>query len=352
MQRKYTGRDHIEASFRREFTDRVPVRVWYGLELENDMEFLRVTRKEVRTQSDKYALVITKLHEMIPSDTVAVAAFDVVMFAEGAGSGLGLTPKEVVEIARRGSVILEEKSTFAKCNLPDLMQGTRLPYYVEACKIVVSEIDDAMVDVIIVGPWTTAAMMRSATSLIYDTMDDPRFVRDLMRHATEYTKMVGLAIAETGIGVITIGDPSSGTSVISPKMFQEWSKPYLEESIKYLKQKTSAKICLHICGKVDPIMEDLVVTGVDAISIDGPSSLKRMLDVSQGRVVVIGNVATEIFVNGTKEQIEEAVKECIDIAAPGGAYILSSGCGVPGTMENVRHFLEFGRQYGHYRKAS
>jgi uroporphyrinogen decarboxylase len=195
-----------------------------------------------------------------------------------------------------------------------------------------------------------AAYLRGAENIIYDTTDDPDFVHALLLHSTEYAKMVGLAIGQKGIGLLTLADPTAGTSVISPKMFREWAKPYLEETVNYLKQRIPAKICLHICGKTDPIMEDMVAIGADAISIDGPSSLKKMVDVSQGKVVVIGNVATELFLMGTKEQIEEAVKECLDIAGRGGAYILSSGCGVPGTLENVKHFLEFGREYGRYER--
>jgi len=74
-----------------------------------------------------------------------------------------------------------------------------------------------------------ATALRGADKLIYDGVDDPEFVRALVRHATEYTKMVGLAIAQTVIGISTYGDPSSGCSLLSPTMFREWSKPYIEE---------------------------------------------------------------------------------------------------------------------------
>jgi len=99
-------------------------------------------------------------------------------------------------------------------------------------------------------------------------------------------------------------------------------------------------------------MEDLVSLGVDAISMDAPASLKKMVEVSQGKVVIEGNFPTELYVEGTKAEIAERVKQSIDIAAePSGyKYILCSGCQVPDNapLENVNHFLEFGRQYGRY----
>jgi uroporphyrinogen decarboxylase len=151
---------------------------------------------------------------------------------------------------------------------------------------------------------------------------------------------------------LTIADPNAGSGVISPKMFREWVKPYLGETIDYIKSRFRKPICLHICGYIDPIMEDIVSLGVDAISMDSPASLKKMVEVSQGRVVIEGNFPGELYVEGTKEQIEEKVKESIDTAAePSGyKYILCSGCQVPANapLENISHFMEFGRQYGRY----
>lgn len=42
--------------------------------------------------------------------------------------------------------------------------------------------------------------------------------------------------------------------VISPDMFVEWSKPYLEEVVHYIKENTGMKVSLHICGRIDRIM--------------------------------------------------------------------------------------------------
>jgi len=73
-------------------------------------------------------------------------------------------------------------------------------------------------------------------------------------------------------------------------------------------------------------MEDLMDLGIGALSLDSPSSLKRMVEISRKKIVLVGNVATTLFVSGTKEEMEATVKECISVAGMGGAYIISSGC--------------------------
>ena len=70
-------------------------------------------------------------------------------------------------------------------------------------------------------------MLRGVESLIYDTADDPQFVDRLLRYVIEFAKMVGDAVLETGVGMMTVSDPSAGSSVISPDMFRKWARPYL-----------------------------------------------------------------------------------------------------------------------------
>jgi len=99
-------------------------------------------------------------------------------------------------------------------------------------------------------------------------------------------------------------------------------------------------------------MEDLLDVGIGALSLDSPSSLKRMVEISRKKIVVVGNVATTLFVSGTKEEIEASVKECIRLAAQGGAYIISSGCELSydATLDKAKFFVEAAREHGKTEK--
>jgi uroporphyrinogen decarboxylase len=105
---------------------------------------------------------------------------------------------------------------------------------------------------------------------------------------------------------------------------------------------------MHVCGYIDPIMEDLLDLGIGALSLDSPSSLKRMVEISRKKIVLVGNVATILFVSGTKEEIQGSVKECIGVAARGGAYIISSGCELPynATIERAKSFVKAAQEHG------
>jgi uroporphyrinogen-III decarboxylase len=86
----------------------------------------------------------------------------------------------------------------------------------------------------------------------------------------------------------------------------------------------------------------MVATGVTNISIDAPSDLARAVEVTRGKAVLIGNVETSIFYSGSKQDMLQAIKNCLDVAPEDSGYILSTGCEVPGVAppEKVGWFME------------
>jgi len=349
MERQYTGKDHIAAVFGKGRTNRIPVRAMQGFR--PILRLAGVTGKEVLTQPDKYVKAMVTAWEVAPSDALVILVGDPALFAEIAGLSFG----EVKSLGL-GRSLLQDKSTLKRIELREARHYERLSYYREICEQASSALPDVVLDTFAISPWSTAMMMRGMENLIYDTADDPDFVHELLRFTTELAKMIGDALLETDAGIITIGDPSAGCSVISPAMFRRWAKPCLQETIHHLKRQSKTPIFLHICGYTDPIMEDLVSLGIDGLSIDAPSSLKKLVDISQKRIVIEGNFPGELYIEGTREQIEEKVRESVEIAAePSGyRYILCSGCQVPDNapLENVRYFLEAGQRYGRLPSAS
>ena len=94
----------------------------------------------------------------------------------------------------------------------------------------------------------------------------------------------------------------------------------------------------------------MVETGAAAISIDAPTSLAKAVEVAQGKAVVIGNVNTNLFFLGSRDEMEREIKQCIDIAAPESGFILATGCEVPGIAvpEKIQFFMDAARKFGRY----
>jgi uroporphyrinogen decarboxylase len=334
-----TSRDRIRAAMKRTCADRIPYSLTLG---PFRARVLGCSPREYYQDGRKLADSTLIGHEMFQHDSVDVG-WDIFLEAEAAGAELEFPSDGVPQVRRH---VLSQKTALSALHLSRPDSGGRYPLYLEACRAVASSLRDVAMSGTVTGPWTTAAGLRGTQELIYDTVDDPGFVSELLKFTTELTQILGARILETGLS-LTMGEAASSCSLISPAIYRRFIKPCHQQIVQFFRER-KASLSLHICGTIDPIMEDLVDSGIVALSLDSPSSLKKMVEISQKRIVLVGNVATSLFVSGSREEIENSVKECIRTAAPGGAYILSSGCELPynATVERTRFFIEAARKYG------
>ncbi len=179
-------------------------------------------------------------------------------------------------------------------------------------------------------------------------MKDPDYVHELMRFCTQQSISFGEALVELKLGPNYSEAPAS-CSLISPKMYRTFVFPYQKQIVDHFKEK-KVGVGLHICGYTDPILEDMVNTGVTNISIDAPSDLAKAVEATRGKAVLIGNVDTGLFFSGTREEMKQAIKDCLDVAPKDSGYILASGCEVPGVAppEKVDWFMELANELGTY----
>ncbi len=334
-----TSRDRIRACMRRTYADRVPIGLALG---PFRAGVLGCSLKEYFQDGKKLADSTVACYELFRQDSVDVA-WDIMMEAETAGAELEFSDDSVPRVRKH---VLSQKSALSSLRLPDPEKSGRFPLFLEGCRGVAQRLKEPALSGTVTGPWTIAAGLRGAQQLILDTMDDPVWVDELLQFTTEATKVLGSKILETGLS-LTMGEAASSCSLISPAIYRKFIKPRHQEIVQFFREK-KAGMSLHVCGYIDPIMEDILDLGIVALSLDSPSCLKKMVEVSKKKIVLIGNVATSLFVSGTREEIEESVKECIRVAAPGGAFIISSGCELPynATVERARFFIEAAKEYG------
>ncbi len=334
-----TGRDRIVAAMKRTYADRIPIGLILGA---FRARVLGCSLKEYWTEGKKLAEGTLAAYERFGHDSVDVS-WDIMMEAEAAGAELEFRDDSVPQVKRH---VLAEKKNLGKMAVPDPEKAARYPLYLEACRSTARALRGPNLVSTVTGPWTTATGLRGTQELIFDTVDDPGFVDELMAFTTNVTKILGGKLLETGLS-LSMGEAACSCSLISPNLYRRFIKPHHQELVRFFAEKKKG-LSMHVCGYIDPIMEDLVSLGISGLSLDSPSSLAKMIQVSRKKIALVGNVATSLFVSGTKEEMEAAVRECIRIGAPGGAYILSSGCELPynATMERVLFFLEAAKEYG------
>ncbi len=335
-----TGRQYMITALKRQYADRIPTTVLIGPYCSRLTNY---SVREILTDAKKSAEAHLAFYERFKPDSLIVYN-DIYLELEAIGCELTF-PED--NISHPKAPILEEQSQLAGLKVPDPKKDGRLPYFLELCERVSSQIrKTATMGLGHSGPWNLAMHLRGAEQLLVESITDPDFVHELMKFTTEVVRTVGDALIEAGF-MPSLGEASASCNLISPQIYHDFIKPYHKELLDYFKSK-KAPMTLHICGYIDPIMEDVMDTGINFISLDAPSSLKKMVEVSKGKMAIMGSVPTAMFANGTNREMEEAITGCLETAAEGSGFILSSGCEIPlnSTEDRVEHFFKYGHESG------
>jgi uroporphyrinogen decarboxylase len=191
-------------------------------------------------------------------------------------------------------------------------------------------------------------------NLMVDYILNPELVHRLARVATNYDKAAIDMAKETGADVIFFPGDVAGekTLLMSPRHFREYIKPYHREIVEHAHQK-GLKIVKHSDGNMWPILDDILEVGFDGFHPVQPqcmdiAEVKRHL---AGKACVIGNIdCRELLPFGTEEEVERAVIETIEKAAPGGGYIISSSNTIHPACkaENYIAVVRTAHKYGRY----
>jgi uroporphyrinogen decarboxylase len=109
----------------------------------------------------------------------------------------------------------------------------------------------------------------------------------------------------------------------------------------------------HSDGNLYPILEDIVNTGISALHPMEPEVMD-IGDVKRrygDRICIMGNVDCKyVLPYGTEEDVRRDVRRCIDAAAEGGGFILTSSNSLHANVkpENIIIMVDEARRYGKY----
>jgi uroporphyrinogen decarboxylase len=78
--------------------------------------------------------------------------------------------------------------------------------------------------------------------------------------------------------------------------------------------------------------------------------MAKAVEAARGKAVLIGNLNTNLFYSGSREEMKRAIRNCLDLAPSDSGYILASGCEVPAIapLEKIDWFNELVDELGRY----
>ncbi|MHB8869131.1 MAG: uroporphyrinogen decarboxylase family protein [Thermoleophilia bacterium] len=206
----------------------------------------------------------------------------------------------------------------------------------------------------IYGPLSTLSQMRSAEKLFLDCMKEPDKVHEGVEIVTQVLlDYVDAQVDRGAIGIVMDTLFCSG-SIMSRDLWMKMEGPYVERIAKRIHDAGLA-IMIHNCGNNPYFDVQIETMKPEAISIAYlPDECPTYADLKKtwgDKVTIVGLIApSQVMYMGAPADVKEACKEQIQALAPGGGYLLSTGCEFPpnASLLNAIAMVEAAEEYGQY----
>jgi len=203
------------------------------------------------------------------------------------------------------------------------------------------------------GAFVRSWRLLGMENLMIQMYDNPEFVHGVARMVTDYSLEQLDMLVDAGLDVLVVEDDIADkhSPLISPRQFQEFIKPYNMELVEKA-HRMGLKAIAHSDGNLWPLLDTVIETGYDGLNPLEPQAgmdLKKLKEYCGARLCLVGNIdCVDLLPNGTPEEVDEAVRRAIAVAAEGGGYIVCDSNSLhPGVNPlNCIAMFEAAKKYG------
>ena len=179
------------------------------------------------------------------------------------------------------------------------------------------------------GCWQHACCLKDVNELILDCFDKPDWVHRLLAILLEKKLRFVETMKGAKFDLIETGGGASSSTLISPKMHEEFCLPY-DRKLHDALHALDFKVTYHTCGGTLGIEEMIVANGCDASetlaapSIGGNQEPWDFKEIIGNRLALIGGMDQySVVTDGTEEEIRSKVFELFEKVGFDGGYICS-----------------------------
>ncbi len=245
---------------------------------------------------------------------------------------------------------------------PEMSDPTRVAHVREVAERLAEEGEHAiMATPWLLFPFERAHAMQGIETFLLNMAMDRDFARELLERIARHCKeLMGRFLEALGdnVDIIKIGD-DLGTEqglLISPAMYRDILKPIHADFIRFIKERTNAKVFFHSDGDVAPLIEDFIEIGIDILnpiqtSAGSMSDLVSLKKRFGDNIVFCGGIDTRrVLPFGSVAEVREEVRRVMQILGPGGGYMVAAVHTIMDDVppENVLAMADAVEEFGQY----
>ncbi len=223
----------------------------------------------------------------------------------------------------------------------DFLARGRIPEILKAVRIIKKTLGDEVAVIGgITGPLSLAAALLDTVPLLKATAKTPEKIRPFLEVAEKAGQTLALALLDAGADIIACEDMTASPDMVAPDTYRDYELEYQTRLFAAI----GVPRILHICGKVDRIVEWMGQTGAEILSIEPKADMNLAREKCGRDVILMGGIDTSstLFTGDS-----QTVKNACEASLSAGIQILAPGCAVaPGTpLENLLAMVEVARAH-------
>lgn len=200
-----------------------------------------------------------------------------------------------------------------------------------------------------------SAFLNGLDNLLMNFLIQSEFAHALLDMVLAVNERIVRNAIKAGADIIVAGDDyaSNRSPLMSPDLFREFILPRLKKFVDAVHEE-GGYIIKHSDGNIWPLLDIIVDTGIDAINPMEPVAGMDIGEVKQrygNKVCLVGNIdCGELLSNGSVEEVEAAVKQCISKASRDGGHIICSSNSIHSSVkpENYLAMIKATKKFGKY----
>jgi len=314
---------------------------------------LGVTYEDWAQDSDLAIESMLQMHKLIGPDGVLLL---VDLSVEGADFGGPMVfPIEDTPHPAYKNNLIKDLEDYKKLEHIDPRKGKRMGHSLRYTDGVAKALaSHTAVMAFVYGPLGILSMLRGAEKLFVDCMKHPEVVTQACEVVNEVLLDYIDALCETDAHAVVLDTLFASGTIMSKDLWMKMEGPHARKLAERVHSHGKAVI-VHNCGNniyFDIEIETMAPEGISFAQMPDDCKTPEELKAKWGdKTCLIGYVppSPDMMLH-TPEQIKERCKEQIQVLAPGGGYILSTGCEFPpnGSLLSAIAMMEAAEEYGRY----
>ena len=184
--------------------------------------------------------------------------------------------------------------------------------------------DDVPIIGVVMSPFSLPVMQMGFEKYLDLIYTEPTLFEHLMQINGAFCIEWANAQLDAGATAICYFDPISSSSMIPRELYLRTGHEVAKRTLSHLHGPGATHLA---SGRVLPIVDDIAETGTAVLGCSCEEDLREIKNRCRGKLSVLGNLNGIEMTRWTVREAEDAVKNALASAAPGGGFILSDAHG-------------------------